>query len=516
MFKKRKNKETNGNHDINDYSNQTKSYGLSNSLNANVKTLKDILSDDDTLIVRDIENQTNRKIRGSLLFFDGMVNNEIINEFVIQPLVNNTEIQKDSYTIDDIKNKVLLTNDVEKTSDINKLTEAVYEGNAIFLVERFSEALIVSSQGWQSRAIEEPETERVMRGPREGFTESLSTNLTMVKRKLKTPDLKMKMRVLGKRSHTKICVCYIKGIANPKILNELNKRLDNIEFDAILDSGYIQEVIKDSPYTFFKTIGSTERPDIIAAKMLEGRIALFVDGSPVVLTVPHIFMEYFQSNDDYYINFYFSSFGRILRIIGFISTISIPALYVALTTYHQEIIPTPLLYSISASREGVPFPTIVEATLMLLIFELLREAGLRMPTFIGQAVSIVGALVIGTAAVDAKLVSAPMVIVVAFTGITGLIIPRLKGAVIFLRVIFLVLGCFLGLFGYTFGVAGLLIHLFELRSFGVPYMYKLMFLNPKEDLKDTVIRAPWWFLKYRPVLLTSNKRRNKTYWGTKH
>ncbi len=515
MFGKKKNKDITKNNNVCNSKNENSSSDISFCLETNIQTIKDILIDDDTLIVRNIENQSNTKIKGALLFFDGMVNNEIINDNVIQPIVNNTEIRSASITIDDIKNKVLLTHSVERTSDINKLIDAVYEGNAIFLLERSSEALIVSSQGWQSRAIEEPETERVMRGPREGFTESLSTNLTLVKRKLKTPELKMKIRVLGRKSHTKICICYIKGIANEKVLNGLYKRLENIEIDAVLDSGYIQEIIRDAPFSIFKTIGSTERPDIVAGKILEGRIALFVDGSPVALTLPHIFIEYFQANDDYYINFYFSSFGRILRIVGFISTVSIPGLYVALTTYHQEIIPTPLLYSISASREGVPFPTIIEVILMLMVFELLREAGLRMPTFIGQAVSIVGALVIGTAAVDAKLVSAPMVIVVAFTGITGLIIPRLKGAVILLRIIFLSLSTFLGLYGYVFGIAGLVIHLCQLSSFGIPYMYKLMFINPKEDIKDTLIRAPWWYMKYRPKLLTTNRRRNKTYWGNK-
>lgn len=488
---------------------------LDESLEVNIKTFREIVSDDDTFIVRYVENQANSDIRGSLLFFDGMVNNEIINENVIQPLVRNTEILNDSNTIDIIGSQVLFTHNVKKTSDINQLIDAVYDGDSVFLLDGFAEALILSSQGWQTRAIAEPETERIMRGPREGFTESLTMNLTLIRRKLKTPDLKMKMRVLGEKSRTKICICYIKGIVNEKVLGELNKRLDNIEIDAILDSGYIQEIIRDSPFSLFKTMGSTERPDIVAAKMLEGRIAVIVDGSPVALTIPYIFIEYFQANDDYYINYYYSSFGRVLRLIGFISTISFPAVYVALTTYHQEIIPTPLLFSISASREGVPFPTIIEVFIMLLVFELLREAGLRMPTFVGQAVSIVGALVIGTAAVDAKLVSAPMVIVTAFTGITGLIIPRIKGAVILLRLIFLILASTLGLYGYVFGIAGLFIHLFELRSYGIPYMYKLMFLDPAEDIKDTVIRAPWWYLKYRPGLFTFNRRRNKTYWGKK-
>lgn len=516
MSEKRNNREYNRNYGVGNYKKEIKNLLLSSALEYNIKMLKEILSDDDTLIVRFVENQSNDRIRGSLLFFDGMVNNEIINEDVIQPLVRNNEMRSDVNMIDYIMHQVLFTHNVEKTADINKLIAAVYDGDTIFLLEGSSEALIVASKGWQTRAIEEPETERVIRGPREGFTESLSTNIALIRRKLKTPDLKFKIGVLGEKSHTKICVCYIKGIANEKVICELNKRLDNIEIDGIMDSGYIQEIIRDSPFTIFKTLGSTERPDVIASKMLEGRIALIVDGSPVVVTVPHIFIEYFQANDDYYINFYFSSFGRLLRIIAFITTISFPAIYVAMTTFHQELIPTNLLYNISASRENVPFPTVVEVFLMLMVFEMLREAGLRMPTFIGQSVSIVGALVIGTAAVDAKLVSAPMVVVISLTGITGLMIPKLKGAIITLRLIFLFLASFLGLYGYAFGVAGLLIHLFEIRTFGLPYMLNLMFINPKEDIKDTVIRAPWWYLKYRPKLLSYNRQRNRTYWGNRH
>ncbi|MGE5415787.1 MAG: spore germination protein [Acidobacteriota bacterium] len=508
-------KTSNRNNDIGATQDDAPKSALSSSLESNIKTMQEILSDDDTLIIRFIENQANNDIKGCLLFFDGMVSNEIINEYVIQPMVGNTEMLSNSSTIDIIKNQVLFINNVEKTSDINRLIDAVYDGDAIFLLEGSSEALVLSSKGWQTRAIEEPEAERALRGPREGFTESLLTNLTMIRRKLKTPDLKLKMRVLGKKSHTNICVCYIKGIVNEKILNELYTRLDNIEIDGVLDSGYIQEIIRDSPYTLFKTLGSTERPDVVASKLLEGRIAVIVDGSPTALTVPHIFIEYFQSNDDYYLNFYFSSIGRMLRILGFISTISIPPIYVAITTFHQEIIPTPLLISISAARSAVPFPTIFEVLLMLFVFELLRETGLRMPMSMGQAVSIVGALVMGTAAVDARLVSAPMVIVTAFTGITGLIIPRLKGAVIVLRLVFLLLASFLGLYGYVFGISGLLIHLFELRTFGVPYMYRLMFINPAEDIKDTAIRAPWWHLKYRQRLFASNIRKNKTYWEDK-
>ncbi|MCX7773968.1 MAG: spore germination protein, partial [Clostridia bacterium] len=260
------------------------------------------------------------------------------------------------------------------------------------------------------------------------------------------------------------------------------------------------------------TIGFTERPDVVAAKLLEGRIAVMVDGSPVVLTLPFLFHEYLQSSEDYYNSFYFTSINRLLRIIGLIITVSAPAVYVAILTYHQEIIPTPLLLSISAARQGIPFPTIIEVLLMLLFFEIMRETGIRMPTAIGQALSIVGALVLGQASVEAKFFSAPVVIVVALTGITGLILPKMKGAIITIRILLLIVSSFIGLYGYVFGITCVLLLLCSMRSFGVPYLMDLTSLNP-EDMKDTAIRAPIWFMKSRSDMIARNRVRLKTHRG---
>jgi len=276
----------------------------------------------------------------------------------------------------------------------------------------------------------------------------------------------------------------------------------------------IAELISDSAISPFKSVGSTERPDVVAAKMLEGRIAIIVDGTPVAITAPHIFIEYFQVNEDYYINYYFSSINRVLRILCFILSISLPAVYISLTTFHQEMIPTPLIRSISAARQGVPFPTVVEVMLLLITFEILREAGTRMPTAIGNALSIVGALVLGQSAVEARLVSAPVVIIVAFTAIAGLALQRMSGAIIISRVIFIIFSSIIGLYGYIFGILGLLIHLFSLRSFGVPYMLTLMNLDP-QDIKDTVIRSPLIYMKYRPKFIAPNNRVRNTTGGKK-
>jgi spore germination protein KA len=339
--------------------------------------------------------------------------------------------------------------------------------------------------------------EKVLRGPKEGFNESIMTNLSLIRRKLKTPDLKFKFREIGVRSKTRICICYIETLANDEILKELEARLDKVDMDIVASSNYIEELIKDCPLSPFKTIGNTERPDVVAAKLAEGRIAIAVDGTPTVLTLPYVFLEYFQSAEDYYDNYYFSSINRLLRCLGEFFTSSIPAIYVAIITYHQEMIPTPLLLSISSARQGVPFPTIIEAIILLFIFEIIREASMRMPTPMGQSISIVGALILGQAAIEARLFSAPMVIVVAATGITGLLNLKLKGATLIIRLILLLLSAFMGLYGYIFGVIGHLIYLFGMSSFGVPYMLEYGSINPV-DLKDTFIRAPWWYMILRP------------------
>ncbi|HOJ11413.1 MAG TPA: spore germination protein [Clostridiales bacterium] len=475
---------------------------LQASLEKNIKILKEIFINDDTIIYRRFQNQCNNAIRCCIIFVDGMVNNEIVNKNIIQPIVINALLAGGKDIISNLQYGIVAVNNVEKTADVYKVVESIINGDTALYVDGEKEALIISTKGWQNRQITEPETERVLRGPREGFTESLMINLTMIRRKLKTPDLKFRFKTFGVRSRTKACICYIDGIANEEILKEFNKRLDDIEIDGVLDTGYIQEFIADAPLSMFKTIGSTERPDIVAAKLLEGRIALVLDGTPSALTIPFLFMEFLQSNEDYYVNYYTASIGRFLRNISLLLTISIPAIYLALVTFHQEMIPTNLLMSISAARHGMPFPTVIEALAMLIVFEILREAGARMPTFIGQSLSIVGALVIGQAAVQARFISAPMIIVIGFSGITSLVIAKLKGAVFLLRLIFLFLASIFGLYGYIFGIIGLLIHLFEIRSFGVPYMSNLTSLNP-QDLKDTAIRAPWWYMEYRPKFIAA-------------
>ena len=485
---------------------------LKKSLNENIDTIKAFFPNDDTVVFREIEN-SHSSFHACLIYIDGMVNVDILSENIIHPIMNsNLKAQgNDRDMLDMLKNKVIYANHIKKLGIVDELLLALMNGDAIILIENSDEALQIYCKGWQTRDLTEPNMEKVLRGPKEGFTESIMVNLSLIRRRLKTPDLKFKFREVGVRAKTSICICYIESLASDEILQELESRLDRIDMDGIMGSSYIEELISDCPLSPYKTIGNTERPDVVAAKLLEGRFAIVVDGTPSTLTLPYVYMEYFQVAEDYYDNYFYSSINRILRCLGEFFTTSIPAIYVALITYHQEMIPTPLLLSIIAARQNVPFPTVVEALILLFTFEVIREASLRMPTPMGQSVSIVGALILGQAAIEARLFSAPMVIIVAATGITGLLILKLKGASIIVRLALLLLSAFMGLYGYVFGIMGAFIYLFSMRSFGVPYMLEYGSINPT-DLKDTVIRAPWWYMNLRPKQIAAkNVIRQKVY-----
>ena len=288
------------------------------------------------------------------------------------------------------------------------------------------------------------------------------------------------------------------SVSLEKVINDLKKRISKIDIDGILDSNYITEQIRDNKNSVFKTVGTTERPDVVAAKLLEGRIAVVVDGTPVVLTVPYLFSENFQSDEDYYLNFLISSSNRMLRYICFFLSVSVPAIFIALSTFHKDLLPTSLAIAVAKLRGGVPFSPFSECIIMLFVFEILRETGVRMPQSLGHALSIVGGLVVGQAAVDARIISTPMLIVIALSAISGLMIPRLRGAVFYLRLIFVVLAALFGIYGYMVGLSVTIMHIISLTSFGTDYTISLRKAN-LQTLKDSLWRAPWGYMKKRPL-----------------
>ena len=479
-------------------------FSLTTDLQQNIAIMKEIFINDDTVIYREFTNHYNEQIKCCAIFIDGMVNTDLINEHIVKPI---TEVEIGSAR--EIATKVIWGNDVKRRIDIADIIKVVLYGDTLILIDGIAEAITMNTKGFAYRSISEPDDERVLRGPREGFTEAIMINLSMIRRKLQTSDLKFSFQSFGTRSNTMACICYLDSLVNKDVLADLEKRLSKISDDGFFSTNPIDELIKDSPFSIFKTAGTTEKPDVVAAKLLEGRVAVILDGTPVVLTVPYLFIENFQSPDDYYTNFFYSSFGRLLRIFGFIVSISIPAIYVSLAGFHKEMIPTPFLLSIAAATKGVPFPVIIECILLIGMFEVLREAGVRMPNKIGQALSIVGALVIGQSAVEAKIISAPVVIVIATAGITGLMLPRLASAIIILRLALLLFSAFLGLYAYVFFLIGLIIYLLSLQSYGISYMSG--FMAKPSNLTDIYIRAPKAFQQKRPIGLSADvERRTST------
>lgn len=483
---------------------------IKKSLKENIELFKNnIFPGDNTIIYRQFKNK-NSQLKFCVIFIDGMVNTEIINENILPQLMNTTVNSKSKNLINCIKEEVLIVNEVKESNRLEDILSSLLMGKSILFIDGFEKVLILNTMQWEKRSIEEPQGESVVKGPREGFNESLITNISLIRRRIKSQELKLQFKEIGVRTKTTICIAYMDDIVNPKILKELENRLNKIDIEGIFSTGTMQELIRDNPMSPFSTIGNTERPDVVASKLLQGRIAILCEGSPTVLTLPYLFIEQFQINEDYYDNFIYASVNRILRVIAFILTITIPAIYVAFTTFHKEMIPIKLAFSIYLAREGVPLPTSIEAILMVITFEIIREAGIRLPKHIGSTVSIVGALVLGDAAVNAKFVSAPIVIVAAIAGISELVLYELRTAIVIWRFIFLILASILGLYGVIFAGMALVIQLMSIKTFGIPYMLKLIDLD-KYNIVDATIRAPWWLLKYRTKFISKDRVRLKDY-----
>ncbi len=479
---------------------------LSISLDENIALIKSLFADDDTVRYREISSGGNMPLRFCVIFCDGLVNSMVMNEHVIEPILDACDLMFEPSLADSISSRLVTVNSATKTRDLTKVVESVTYGDALLLAEGIDEALTLDTKGFETRSNTEPASEKILSGPREGFSEAILKNLALLHRRLRTNDLKMKFSPVGTRTKTQICLCYLDSLVNKTVLQALEDRLKVIQIDGVLDTNYLYELTSDAPLSPFRTMGQTERPDVVASKLLEGRVALFVDGSPVALTAPYLFIENFQSNEDYYQHYYYTSFSRWLRILAFFLTIAAPALSIAVVGYHHEMIPASMMVNMAAARQNVPLPAALEAFIMLVVFDLLRETGIRMPTGVGQALSIVGSLVIGQAAVEAKLVAAPMIIMVAVTGITSLLVPRMNAAVLVLRFALLALAACMGFFGLMIGLSLLLIHVLGLSSCGVWQCDPSSRLAP-QDMKDIFVRAPWKRMLIRPSALSFNRTR---------
>lgn len=440
---------------------------ISAALHVNEKELRSIFRHCSDLVFRPLKVNTASPIL--LVYTEGLTNTELLEQVIALYI-----------TRDDPG----LFSQYKKVYRLAETVSKILEGNTALFMEGHPYALLADFGETKQRAIDEPSNEASIRGPKEGFTESLKTNLSMIRRKLKTPSLKFEAFQTGEISNTRLAVAYVEGKVHTDVLQEVKKRLSVIRSDRILDSGYIEEFIEDKPLSLFPQIQNTERPDTVAASLMEGKVGIIVDGSPNVLLLPMTFWAGFQAAEDHYERFLYVTAVRFIRFLLAVASALLPSVYVALTTFHPQMIPLSLMLSIAAAREGIPFPTVIETLLMELMFEGLREAGLRLPKAVGSAVSIVGALVIGEAAVEAGFISAPIVMIVAGTGIASFAFPSYSLALPFrmLRFPLLLLGGFLGLFGVAMGVVFILIHLVTLKSFGMPY------LKPAAPLKASMVK----------------------------
>lgn len=475
-------------------------------LEKNIAFFKEIFKNDAVLRMKRVTVSGTYSYSCALFYMDGMANVRLLNESIVKPMLSVSNPKTEEKLTDYIKNQVLFACETTSTRTVSDMLRAVLYGDTLLLTDGTKEAITVNTKGWRTRGISEPEDERILQGPREGFDEAAMLNLAMIRRKLLTPDLCTELLRIGRRSDTVVFICYLGSLVDASLLSRLKDRLAGIDIDGILDTNYIAELIRDKPHSLFKTTGTTERPDVVAARLLEGRIALVVDGTPVVLTLPYLFSENFQSDEDYYLNYTVASVGRILRYICFFIATSIPALFIAATTFHKELLPTSLAITVTRLRGGVPFSAFAECLLLILVFEILREAGVRTAQSLGHALSIVGGLVVGQAAVEAGIVSTPMLIIVALSGISGLMIPRLKGAVFYSRLGLVCLSALFGLYGYSVGITLMLIHIFELSSFGTDSTLSLS-VPSGNSLKDTLWRSSWQNMKTRPLFCGNRTRK---------
>ena len=488
---------------------------LSKDLNTNLQMLEEIFKDVDDLVFRLVELGES-KTKACFVFIDELIDGARLSEYAIQAVL--IDDKKDfnlklftSNLIKNLANREITISDVKEEEDLGSIVDAILSGQTAFFVEKEKKALLLETRGYPTRGISEPESETVVRGPRDGFGENLKMNMALVRRRIRDPKLKVKMKKVGRRSKTDIAIMYIEDIINENILEEVNKRIEQLDIDAILDSSTLEFLIEDNYLSPFPQIEVTERPDTVAASIYEGRVGILVDNTPFALIAPVTIGAIMQAAEDHYSRWTITSFIRLLRIFAVFLAALAPAFYIAMTSFHPGLIPTRLTYYLGASRINVPFPAVVEAFLMEITIEVLRESGTRLAGPIGSTIGIVGGLIIGQASVEAGIVSPLMIIIVAITTISVFALPNYEWAsgFRFIRFGYMILAAIFGLYGIMLGIVVLFVHLAKMESFGIPYTAPYSGLGLREgDLKDTLIRAPLQKLKYRPrFTLPKDKKR---------
>ena len=479
----------------------------------NALICNDVIIREFSLLAQNIE------YKAFVMYIDGMVDSPVINEFILSPLMmrnranifddkqkkfvseekidnvtlKNFKKSKEKNLVDFIYNSLIPQNSVDKVTDFSDVYSAINMGNCMLFVDSLDTAFNLDVKGFKQRNIDSPSNEVVVRGSQEAFVENIRTNTSMIRRLVNNENLVMETLTVGEITKTQVSIGYIKSLANEDLVAEVRYRINNLSVDYLISSGQLEQLIQDSPESLFPQMVATERPDKVSNFLLEGRVIIIVNGSPYVLVAPGVFVDFLASPEDLNLKYQFSNLEKIIRLLAIFLSLLLPGIYIAVTNYHQELIPTELLFTIAAARESVPFPTFVEILLMEVSFELIREAGLRVPTPLGSTIGIVGALILGEAAVSASLVSPVLIIIVAITGICSFSIPDFSLNFTFriYRFVYIILGYMAGFLGISFGVFIQLAIMCKLKSFGSPYINPYILGKNKRSISSYFIPPIW-------------------------
>lgn len=483
---------------------------ISQNLDENIRKYQQMFADCADIKMRTMRIGKEKGRRCFIAYIEVAVSNMLLETTALGRLLAALQAVDDKQVDEVLAANALGVSDVTPYDYMEDAAQGMLTGDAILFVDGYAHALKIADKGYPGMGVKEPDSEKVIRGSKEGFADSIKINTALIRKRIRSPRVKVQELKAGIRSHTSVDLVYIEDLAQPSVLAEIKRRLNVYEIDGILDSGVVEQLAEKKWYSPFPQFQTTQRPDRAAVALLEGRVVLLCDNSPVALILPTDFNSFLKTSDDYYNRFGVATFARILRYLAAFFSLTLPGLYLAVTNFHTQILPSPLLLSFWEARIGVPFPAALEVILMELSFELLREAGVRLPGAMGNTIGIVGGLIIGQAAVDANLVSPIVVIVVAFTALCSFSIPNEEFAFAFrlLKFYIILLSAWLGYFGFLLGLFTILVHLSRLESFGIPYLMPFVGadLTGYEDERDSIWRAPLRFMKRRPIYAKRGER----------
>jgi len=491
---------------------------ISSNLEKNIKVIENAFQNCGDIVKRRFFVGEKKEIAVYMIYTDNIVNGSAIEESILTNIMNRCRIDgKKEGMLKRLNEEVIAIGEMTEVKTFQEIFDAVLLGDTILLMDGNDIALQASTKGFPSRGVSEAKTEVVVQGPKDAFTEIGATNIVLIRRRIRDTKLKVKRTKVGKRSKTDVAILYMEDIVRKEILQEVENRINQIDIDVILDSGYIDQLLENRWLSPFPQLQMTERPDKASSALLEGRVVIVIDNTPFVVIAPATLNVFFQAAEDYYDRWEIMSFIRLIRYCAGFLAVALPGLYIALTVFHPSMIPTNLALKIAETRQNIPFPAVGEILIMELAFELLREAGIRLPSPVSSTIGIVGGIIIGQAAVEAGIVSPSVVIVSALTGICTFVIPNiaLVSGLRLTKYIVLLFSAILGLYGFWLALILMLIHMASLKSFHIPFLYPFCSasVNDYNDLEDSIFRLPLWFMKKRPIF-SNDKHRQREKGGS--